>query len=126
MHNTIRSSHRRCSVRKDVLRNLEKSTGKHLCQSLFFNNVAGLRPATLLKKRLTQVFSCEFCEISENTFFKNTFGWLLLYHFIYNKHKNCILISSVGEFIKTVAWLLLTFFICLHNQLSSVNSIAPY
>ena len=47
--------------RKDVLRNLAKFTGEHLCQSLFFNKVAGqslffnkvagLRPATLLKKR---------------------------------------------------------------------------
>ena len=31
-----RSSHRRCSVRKDVLRSFAKFTGKHLCQSLFF------------------------------------------------------------------------------------------
>ena len=37
---------------KGVLRNFAKFTGKHLCQSLFFNKVAGLRLATLLKKRL--------------------------------------------------------------------------
>ena len=36
----------------------------------FLNKVAGLRPATLLKKTLAQVFSCEFREISKNTFFK--------------------------------------------------------
>ena len=30
-----KSSCQRCSVRKDVLRNSAKSTGKHLCQSLF-------------------------------------------------------------------------------------------
>ena len=35
-----------------VLRNFAKFTGKHLCQSFFFNKTAGLRPATLLKKRL--------------------------------------------------------------------------
>ena len=35
--------------KKDVLRNFAKFTGKHLCQSLYFNKVAGLRPATLLK-----------------------------------------------------------------------------
>ena len=29
-----------------------KFTGKHLCQSFFFNKVADLRPETLLKKRL--------------------------------------------------------------------------
>ena len=37
-----------------VLRNFAKFTGKHLYQSLLFNKVAGLRPATLLKKRLWQ------------------------------------------------------------------------
>ena len=37
----IRGSHQRCSVRKGFLRNLEKFTGKNLCQSLFFNKVAG-------------------------------------------------------------------------------------
>ena len=55
----IRNSQRRYSVRKGVLRNVAKFTGKHLCQSLC------LRPATLLKK----VFSCEFCENYKNTFF---------------------------------------------------------
>ena len=40
-----RGSQRRCSVKKGVLRNFAKSIGKHLCQSLFFNKVAGLRPA---------------------------------------------------------------------------------
>ena len=35
--NTVyRSSHRRCSAK-----NFAKFTGKHLCQGLFFNNVAG-------------------------------------------------------------------------------------
>ena len=29
-------------------------------------------PATLLKKRLVQLFYCEFCEIFKNTFFKRT------------------------------------------------------
>ena len=48
--NIYRSSHQRCSVRKGVFRNFAKFTVKYLCQSLFFNKVAGLRPATLLKK----------------------------------------------------------------------------
>ena len=38
--------------KKGVLENFTKFTEKHLCQSLLFNKVAGLRPATLLKKRL--------------------------------------------------------------------------
>ena len=36
----LKSSHQRCSVKKGVLRNFAKFTGKHLCQSLFFNKVA--------------------------------------------------------------------------------------
>ena len=47
-----------------VLRNFAKFTRKHLWQSLLFNKIAGLT-----KETLAQVFSCEFYEISENTFF---------------------------------------------------------
>ena len=37
----VRSSNWMCSVRKGVLRNFAKFTGKHVCQSLLFNKVAG-------------------------------------------------------------------------------------
>ena len=37
-----RSSYQGCSINKGVLRNSAKFTGKYLCQSLFFNKVAGL------------------------------------------------------------------------------------
>ena len=46
------SSRLRCSLTKCVLRNIAEFTGKHLCQSLFLNKVADLRPATLLGNRL--------------------------------------------------------------------------
>ena len=42
--NIHKRSHQRCSVKKGVLRNFAKFTGKHLRQRLFFNKVAGLRP----------------------------------------------------------------------------------
>ena len=48
-----RSSRTEVFCKKGVLRNFAKFTGKHLCQSLFFNKVAGL-------------------EISKNTFFHRT------------------------------------------------------
>ena len=54
-----RSSHRRCSIEKGVLKTFAKFTGKHLCQSLFF----------IKKETLAKVFSCEFCKIFKNTFF---------------------------------------------------------
>ena len=53
-------------MKKGVLRNFTKFTGKHLCQSLFFNK----KDFNFIKKEtLVQVFSCEYCEISKNTFF---------------------------------------------------------
>ena len=53
-HTQSRSSHPEVFCRKDVLRIFAKVTGKHLCQSLFFNKVAGLRLTTciFIKKRL--------------------------------------------------------------------------
>ena len=54
------ASHQRCFVQKGVLRNFLKFTGKHLCQSLFFNKVK--------KEALAQVFSCKFCKTSKNIF----------------------------------------------------------
>ena len=59
-NNNDRSSHQRWAVRKGVLRNFVKFTGKHLCQSLFFNKVA---------ETLAQAFFCEFSKIFKNTFF---------------------------------------------------------
>ena len=41
----------------------------------------------------------------------------------YSQGKTCALLNSVQKFIEIQDWLLLTFFICLHNQLSSFNSI---
>ena len=51
-NSSLRSSRPDLFCKKGVLRNLAKFKGKHLCQSRFFNEVAGLRPATSLKKRL--------------------------------------------------------------------------
>ena len=58
---SYRSSHQRCSIIKGVPRNFEKFTGKQLCQSLFLYFIK--------KETLAQVFSCESCKISKNTFF---------------------------------------------------------
>ena len=69
----VRSSRSEVLCKKGALKKFTTFTGKHPWQSLSFNKVAGLRLATLLKKRpLVQVFSCEFCEIFKNTFFNRT------------------------------------------------------
>ena len=69
-----RSSRTKVFCKKSVHRNF-----------LFFDKVTGLRLATLLKREnLAQVFSCESCEISRNTFSNRTpfltehLPWLLL------------------------------------------------
>ena len=70
---------RRCSVRKGVLGNFPKFTGKHLCQSLFLNKVVGLRPATLLKKWLWhRCFPVNFVKFLRTGFFTEHLWWLLL------------------------------------------------
>ena len=76
--NMFRSSHRRCSVRKGVLKYFAKFTGRHLCHSLFFNKVAGLRSATLLKKRLWhRCFPVNFGKSLRTPLLQNTSGRLL-------------------------------------------------
>ena len=59
--------------KKSVLRNLAKFTGKHLYQGLFFNKVEGLRPATLLKKRISHsCFPVNFAKFLRTPFFQRT------------------------------------------------------
>ena len=53
--------------KKGALINFTKFIGKHLCHGLF---LIKLQAENFIKKEtLAQVFSCEFCEISQNTFF---------------------------------------------------------
>ena len=68
----LRSSRLEVFWKKGVLRNFAKFTGKHLCQSLFFNNVAGLKACNFIEKEnLAQVFSMNFAKFL-NTFFYRT------------------------------------------------------
>ena len=64
---TSRSSYQRCSVKKGILRNFVKFTGRYLFQSLFFNKVAGLR-----------LFPLNFTKFPSRPFLQNTSGRLLL------------------------------------------------
>ena len=64
----MRSSRPELFCKKGALANFAKFTRKHQ------------------KEIPLQMFSCEFCEISHNTFFKEPFGRLFLY-----KHSLCLL-----------------------------------
>ena len=76
---SFRSSLPEALCKKGVLRNFTKLTGKHLCQRLFFNKAAGLRPATLLKKTLWhRCFPVNFVKFLRTTFLNEHLRWLLL------------------------------------------------
>ena len=68
----LRSSRPNLFCEKGVLRTFANFTGKHLRQTVFFNKVAGNACNFIQKETLAQVFSCEVCEISKNTFFYRT------------------------------------------------------
>ena len=90
-------------MEKGVLRNFTKFTGKHLCQSLFFSKVAGLRPAALVKKRLWhRCFPVNFVKFLRTPFLQSTSGRLLLYNFqtIFessSKNKTQLEINSISK-----------------------------
>ena len=66
-------------MKKGVLKNFAKLTGKHLCQSFFFNKVALLKPATLLKKILWHgCFPVNFAKFLRTLFLQRTSGSLIL------------------------------------------------
>ena len=66
--------------KKGVL-SFAKSTGKHLCQSLFFNKVAFKKPATLFKKRLWhRCFPVNFAKFLRTPILKNICKLLLRSH----------------------------------------------
>ena len=64
--------------KKGVLKNFAKFTGKHLCQSLFFNKVAGLRPVK---------FPVNFAKFLRPFFMEHL--WWVLVKFISNAVLNC-------------------------------------
>ena len=66
----FRSSHRRYSVKKVVLKNVADFTGQHLCWSLFLIKLQALKAYHFMRETPRQVLSCEYCEIFKNTYFE--------------------------------------------------------
>ena len=91
-------------MKKGVFTNFAKFTRKYLCQTLFFNKVADLRPATFLKKRLWhRCFPVNFAKFGRTPFLQNTSGRLLLYIFkLLNWREKSFLINGEFSFQITV------------------------
>ena len=81
-HYMCRSSCQDVFCKKSVLKNFTKFTGKHLCQSLFFNKVAGLRPETcnFIEKIIWhKIFPENFAKFPRTPFLTQHLWWLLLH-----------------------------------------------
>ena len=86
----FRSSRPELFCRKGALRNFAKFTGKHLYQSLFFDKVAGLRPATLLKRRVWhRCFPVNFRKFLKTPFFIAMF--FCIFRDLYQRYKHLLL-----------------------------------
>ena len=67
----VRSSHQRCFVKK-MFFEISQNSQENTCVRV------SIKKVFIKKETLAQVFSCEFCEISKNTFVIEHFWWLLL------------------------------------------------
>ena len=108
-----------------VLRNFAKFTRKHLCQRHVLIKLQVEVCNFIKKETLAQVFSCEFCQISKNTFFRRLppmsasellkkcyfklFQILQIEYVIYKKNiKKCIANALNISFVSSAVILLTT------------------
>ena len=76
-----RSSHQSCSIGKAVLKKFLNINRKTTVLESLFNRVAGLKACNFIKRdsdTTTQVFYCEYCEISRTPILKKIFEQLPL------------------------------------------------
>ena len=105
---TERSNHRRCSVKKVVLKYFANFTGKHLCWCLFLIKFQACRTAPLLKMRLQhRCFPLKFAKFFRTPILKNICKGLLLITDFYNpdfafKKYAFLNITFVNTFIQFV------------------------
>ena len=97
----FRNKAQRCSVKKMFLK-ISQNSKENTCVRVSFFAKCWLEACKFIKKEtLAQVFFCEFCEISKNTFFHGTplvaasdFSWRLPYW----AGKNCFSSSTASDF----------------------------
>ena len=72
LEKTFRSSHPRCYVKKVFLKIPQNSHGNTCARVSFLIKLQARGLHLIEKETLSQVFSCEFCEIFKNPFFYRT------------------------------------------------------
>ena len=75
---SARSSHRRCSVKKVLLKISKSFAGVNLCCLLFSIKLQAFGLEIYYKETATQVFSCKICDILRIPLLKNSCERLLL------------------------------------------------
>ena len=81
-------------VKKCVLTNFAKFTGKDLCQSPFFHKVAGLRPSKkFLRTPFVQNTSGRLLLKNNYQTFENLFRIFLIYEFLFRKTGESFIVS---------------------------------
>ena len=76
-------------LQEKVFLEISQNSQENTNASLFFNKVAGPRPATLLKKRLWhRRFPVNFAKLLRTPFSENTYGRLLLPVFVLDSFEN--------------------------------------
>ena len=117
--------------KKGVLRIFTKFTGKHLCQRLFSNKIAGLRTATLLKKSFWhKCFPVNFVKFLRKIFLQNTSGgcfctlllrWDNLYSLYCLNHIEFDFKNINQEFLLSLKSLKTTFYSIFDNRVFTLN-----
>ena len=124
-----RSSRPEVLCKKGVLKNSIKSTGKDLCQSLFFNNF-------IKKETQAQVFLCEFYEFFRNTYFYRTplvaasdFSKWYLFR-MENLYRCCLeltyMVCTFSEMEASLTPSLGKFFYCDFNIWDALRNLVPF
>ena len=77
-HRKCRSSHRKCSEKKGVLKKFNKLHRKIPVLESLFNTVAGLQPASFLKRDSNMCFPVKYTKVLRTSILKNICERLLL------------------------------------------------
>ena len=88
-----RSSRPEVFCKKGTLRNFTKFTGKHLCQRLFSNKVAGL---------------AKFCEMSKNTFFTEHIRTTASYTLLFSQKRSTIDVRHNPKYVSNIFLMIFT------------------
>ena len=88
---------RRCSIKK-VFLEISQNSQENICATVSFLIKLQASACNFIKKKtLAQAFSCEFCEISKNTFFTERLRWLLLLIMISMVAAFCSLLGKLSQ-----------------------------